>query len=69
MKGVNWQDEHSVVATPFKFFHMIIIAILFMILGSYLARQTNPLPQQFFPEPIVETIEPEQLEEINLTEL
>jgi hypothetical protein len=40
-----------------------------MVLGSYLARQTNPIPQQFVSEPIVETIKPEQLEEIILTEL
>jgi len=31
------------VSKPFKFLHLIIIAILFMLIGSYLSRQSAPI--------------------------
>ena len=41
-KGKNWQEPEK-VAKPFSLVHLLIIAVLFLLLGSYLSRQPAPI--------------------------
>ena len=43
VSGRSWTDPEVVVSRPFKLIHLLVIAILFMLLGSYLGRKTQPV--------------------------
>ena len=49
-KGKNWQEPEQVVSRPFKILHMLIIAIIFMLLGSFLSRNNAPTVEVNQPE-------------------
>ena len=42
----TWQAETPVKKAPFKFFHLIIISILFLLIGSYLAKSVTIQSQE-----------------------
>ena len=49
---MNWGDDNPSSGKKFKFIHVILVAIVFLCLGSYLAKM-NPAPT-----PEVATIDP-----------
>ena len=50
---MNWGDDNPSSGKKFKFIHVILVAIVFLCLGSYLAKM-NPTA----PAPEVATIDP-----------
>jgi hypothetical protein len=61
-KDKNWQIPEQVVSRPLKLVHMLIIAIIFMLLGSYLSHRSAPVKievvvSQPASEVVVEVVE------------
>ena len=56
---MNWGDDNPSSGKKFKFIHVILVAIVFLCLGSYLAKMNPaPAPEVATIDPTIEAADP-----------
>ncbi len=64
----NWEDDQSSSAKGFKFIHVIVVSIVFLLLGSYLAQVPMPVDPTVAEANVEATIAADQAEIKQATE-
>jgi hypothetical protein len=49
--NMAWEDDGSASGKKFKFIHIIVVSIIFLLLGSYLAKVPLPIETPTITEP------------------